>query len=221
VYSTIEQDGFRVPAPVAARDGRWLADGWAAWQWIPGEPLVAGRYAERLSASAAFHRALRAYDRPAFLDRRQDPWSVADRIVFERLDWQPHPRLAPALDRLWALLEPIALPEQVIHGDITQNLLDAPGLPLAVIDFSPYWRPARFADAILVVDAIVWEGAPFAIAQLPGLDHDFRQLLVRAALRRLYEVDCHHRLRNLRDTYLDQVDAYAGLIAWLERPASG
>lgn len=215
VYSTIEQDGFRVPEPVRARDGRWVVDGWAAWEWVAGEEVTRGRYEERLAASEAFHRAVASLDRPGFLDRRQDPWSVADRVVFDGLAWEPHPRLAPMLARLQAKLEPIDLPEQVIHGDITQNLLWAPEMPLAIIDFSPYWRPARFADAILVVDAVVWEGAPFAVAELAGLNAEFRQLLARAALRRLFEVDCHHRMRALDTRHLGQVEAYERLVEWL------
>jgi len=27
-----------------------------------------------------------------------------------------------------------------------------------VIDFSPYWRPAEYATAIIIADAVVWEG---------------------------------------------------------------
>jgi hypothetical protein len=33
------------------------------------------------------------------------------------------------------------------------------GLPPAIIDFTPYWRPVGYASAIVVADALVWEGA--------------------------------------------------------------
>ena len=46
-----------------------------------------------------------------------------------------------------------------MHGDLTGNVLFARGLPPAVIDFSPYWRPVGFASAVVVGDALLWEGA--------------------------------------------------------------
>jgi hypothetical protein len=55
----------------------------------------------------------------------------------------------------------------------------------AIIDFSPYWRPACYASAIVVADALLWEGADKQI-----LDHvrhvdDFGQYLLRALIFRL------------------------------------
>jgi hypothetical protein len=59
------------------------------------------------------------------------------------------------------------------------------GEPPAVIDFSPYWRPAGLALAVAAVDALTWSGADPAIlgelADQPGLD----QLLARAHVGRL------------------------------------
>ena len=46
-----------------------------------------------------------------------------------------------------------------MHGDLTGNVLFADDLAPAVIDFSPYWRPTGFASAIVVGDALLWEGA--------------------------------------------------------------
>jgi prepilin-type processing-associated H-X9-DG protein len=53
----------------------------------------------------------------------------------------------------------IAAPEQLIHGDLSGNVLFADGLPLAVINMSAYWRPAAYASAIVAVDAVLWHGA--------------------------------------------------------------
>ena len=77
------------------------------------------------------------------------------------------------------------LPSQLIHGDLGGNVLFADGEPPAVIDFSPYWRPAGLALAVAAVDALTWSGADPAIlddlAGLPELD----QLLARAHVGRL------------------------------------
>ena len=58
-------------------------------------------------------------------------------------------------------------------------------LPPAVIDLSPYWHPAAYAEAIIVVDSIVWDGTPDTI--INELDDTFEtyQLLVRAAMWRI------------------------------------
>ena len=50
-------------------------------------------------------------------------------------------------------------------------------LPPAVIDFSPYWRPTGFASAVVVGDALLWEGADADL--LKAVDHvdDFPQFL--------------------------------------------
>lgn len=46
-----------------------------------------------------------------------------------------------------------------MHGDLLGNVLFAAGLPPAVIDISPYWRPPEYAEAIVVADALCWYGA--------------------------------------------------------------
>ena len=39
------------------------------------------------------------------------------------------------------------------------NVLVAAGLPPAVIDVSPYWRPPSFAEGVVVADALCWHEA--------------------------------------------------------------
>jgi Ser/Thr protein kinase RdoA (MazF antagonist) len=60
---------------------------------------------------------------------------------------------------LVAALRPVRVPSQVIHGDLTGNVLFDDSQPPAIIDFSPYWRPAAYASAIVVADALVWKRA--------------------------------------------------------------
>ena len=217
VYSTVVQRGFTVPRPIATREGDWVYKGWTAWQYLAGETVQGERYGERLEASVAFHKALKTYQRPAFLDSRTDPWSQADRIVWENAPWKPHPRVAQVYTRLCNLTKPLTFEAQVIHGDISGNMLFAPGEPPAVIDFSPYWRPARFAEAIFVLDAVMWERAPWDIAKLAGSGEAFFQLLIRAAMRRLAEVDRHYQVLNLPESCLSQVDRYAKVASELEK----
>jgi hypothetical protein len=52
-----------------------------------------------------------------------------------------------------------ARPAQLVHADLGGNVLFAPGLAPAIIDFSPYWRPPGYAEAVAAVDAFLWFGA--------------------------------------------------------------
>ena len=77
---------------------------------------------------------------------------------------------------------------QVIHGDVGGNVLfaDASGLPPAIIDVSPYFRPRSFAHAILVADAVAWEHAPRTFAErFLGTGDSRAALLSRAVMFRL------------------------------------
>ena len=53
-----------------------------------------------------------------------------------------------------------------------------------MIDFSPYWRPTGFASAIVVGDALLWEGADESLLTAVAHVDDFPQLLLRALIFR-------------------------------------
>jgi len=47
-----------------------------------------------------------------------------------------------------------------VHGDLTGNVLFAQNQPPAVIDLSPYWRPPKYAEGVVLADALCWHDAP-------------------------------------------------------------
>ena len=186
--------GFRVPAPLRAATGDWVAAGWVAWQWLPGEPAswagVSPFWPRLIAASQAFHAALAGRPAPPWLGRDGSPWTAGDQVAWGERD--PESVLAAApwalagqLRRLLAALRPVCLPSQLIHGDLGGNVLFAGASPPAVIDFSPYWRPAGLALAVAAVDALMWGGAsPAALDELAG-EPELDQLLARALVYRL------------------------------------
>ena len=108
--------------------------------------------------------------------------------------------LSGQLRSLLAALRPVRLEAQLVHGDLGGNVLFAAGEPPAVIDFSPYWRPAGLALAVAAVDALMWSGAdPASLDELacqpelgqpelgqPELGQpELGQLLARALVYRL------------------------------------
>lgn len=184
--------GFQVPRPLRAADGRSLVDGWCGAEYLPGEPGPAGRWDELLAAGRAFHAALRDEPRPGFLARRTHRWAVADRVAWGeeagRTEQAPElvPELGSVLGELVAARRPVREARcQLVHGDLAGNVLFPAGGDPVVIDFSPYWRPVGFAEAVVVVDGLLWYDAP---GELPhrGADHpDWAQLLLRALIFRL------------------------------------
>ena len=88
----------------------------------------------------------------------------------------------------------------MIHADLGGNVLFHDTLPPAVIDVSPYWRPAAYADAIVVADTVAWSGAGDEVVErLLRAQGD--QLLLRAVLFRVAtdprEVDAYERVITL------------------------
>lgn len=178
--------GFRVPRPRRAADGRGVVDGWTACEFLAGETGPAGHWSDVLSAGRAFHAALRGRPRPGFLDRRTDPWAVADRVAWDEQSVEVAEDLAAPFQALLARRRPVPqIAAQLIHGDLTGNVLVAAGHAPAVIDFSPYWRPPLFAEAVVVADGLLWYDAPPALLTR-GTDHPhWPQMLLRALIYRL------------------------------------
>jgi uncharacterized protein (TIGR02569 family) len=177
------RDEFRVSLPLRSRDGDVSAAGWTASRYEPGEPR-ARAWREVLDVGARFHRALRGVPAPAGLAARRDPWAVADRVaagepVPERVAGTPH--LAPLL----GALRPVGEPSQLVHGDLSGNVLFADGAAPLVLDLSLYWRPPGFAAAVVVVDALVDDGAPADLIESSRIGPETRQHLLRALIFRL------------------------------------
>ena len=182
VLALLPPDDVRVARSLPAIGGAFIVDGWSASTYCAGrhEPR---RWLDIIEVGRRLHRALAPVDRPDFLDARSDPWAVADRaawgeMALDSFRGSAHVRL------LESRLATVRASPQVIHGDLTGNVLFADPLPPAVIDLSVYWRPAEYATAIVIADALAWEGAvPDDLA--PAFETaDFGQLLARALLFR-------------------------------------
>jgi hypothetical protein len=162
LLAAVDPPDVRIAKPVPTRRGAWRHEGWAATQWVEGaEPDrgVATVWRDVIDAGRAFHRAVAHLSRPRCLDQRQDPWAAADRAAWGELPLQPHSAFAAIAARLQPALRPLGSP-QLVHGDLAGNVVFAPGLPPAVIDVSPYWRPPAYAEGVVLADALCWHGAP-------------------------------------------------------------
>jgi uncharacterized protein (TIGR02569 family) len=177
VYSEWPDDsGVRVPRPVASADGHWQVDGWGANRWLRGslarvteDPVWFRAAAER------FHDVIAAIQPPGFLAERNDPWSLADRVVNGEDS-------VPALVQSFVAecLTGVSSPEvrQLVHGDLTNNIL-RDGETATVVDWPPYLWPRDWALAVVVVDALCWQGGT---AELLSLWSDIDAVALRRAL---------------------------------------
>lgn len=118
------------------------------------------------------------------LDARTDGWARADRVAWGDVPADRHTDV-PEVARLLAARRSVSAPSQLVHGDLSGNVLFAKGLPPAVIDLSPYWRPVAYASTIVLADAVLWHGADVGLLSTLADDRDGHQLLIRALLFRL------------------------------------
>ena len=176
------RDDLRVSVPLPTTDGAWTSSGWTAWRHQPGVHRP-GRWQDIITVGERLHAALHDEPEPAFLARRTDIWAVADRVAWGELP--PGAYAATRhLDTLLAALQPLIGRAQLVHGDLTGNVLFHPDLPPLVIDLSPYWRPPAFATAVVIADALVLEGAHPDTVRLLLADAALPQHLLRALIFR-------------------------------------
>ncbi|EFV11995.1 TIGR02569 family protein [Segniliparus rugosus] len=206
VRETLAPAGFRVARPVRSSDGRYVISGWRADMHVEGSAQP--RYDELVAASIRLQPALAGLARPRFLVGpvavpliESDVYLVADRAAWEpdpsrylagAANWPGGSELVEHQDQVLAMFraltplrEPVNLPNQVVHGDLLATVVFHGSADPGVTDLVPYWRPAVWGTALVVVDALVWGDADPALpgrwAHLPS----FPQLMLRALLFRL------------------------------------
>lgn len=201
---SIPQDELRLCLPMRSAAGELQIEGWTAFPLLAGHD-ARGRWHELAAVASTFARAFGEVSQPSFLRRRDDPWACADRAAWGEEDLRCEDR-SPLLNALFDARKPVAQRFQLIHGDLTGNVLLASGLPPAVIDISPYWRPAEYAVAIVAVDAVCFFGASAQLLATIDSSPDFGQHVLRALLFRM-----------VTDTYLgiSQEERYAVVAEWV------
>jgi uncharacterized protein (TIGR02569 family) len=173
---------FRVSPPLPAEDGRWVVSGWTAWRWEPGHRLPR-HWPQIVRAGHHLHSALAGVPVPPWLADRTDAWAIGDRVAWGEVPAE-HYSGVKHLAELAAALRPVSGVPQLVHGDLTGNVLFAADRPPLIIDLSPYRRPPQFAAAVVVADALVFEGAAPDVVDVLGDDPDAVQYLLRALIFR-------------------------------------
>jgi uncharacterized protein (TIGR02569 family) len=184
---TASPRALRIAMPIPSRDGRWVVDGWAASRYEPD-----ARPCRDLDVLVATGRLLHARlasvvpSPPDGIRDRSDRWARAERAAFDGMP--PAPAGGLVAEVAGQLDDTDLGPDQLVHADLAGNVLfDAVGVPV-VIDVAPYWRPALWAEAVCVLDAVLWHGADES-AMARWTEGGPRQAMLRAALFRLLSDD--------------------------------
>jgi uncharacterized protein (TIGR02569 family) len=182
VLATVVEDGFRVSSPVRAADGLLVVEGWTCWRAGRGEARTRSMGRDRRRGGTV-PRCLAGVPEPSFLASRSDPWAIGDRVAWGEMSPDTIAHIKH-LTRLLDALRPVDGVRQIIHGDLTGNVLFASGFAPGIIDLSPYYRPRGFASAVVVCDAPVFEGADAKVLESVAHVADFPQYLLRALIYR-------------------------------------
>jgi uncharacterized protein (TIGR02569 family) len=191
-------DGFRLAAPVPTTDGAWVCEGWTATRRVDGaEPKrrPASVWVEIIDVGRRFHRAVARLPRPDCLDLRQDHWAQADRVAWGERTIQFVPAFGELAGRLHAGLEPLGR-SQIVHADLTGNVLFGHRQPPAIIDISPYWRPPEYAEGVVLADALCWHDADVSLMEQANVSVPAvaRALLFRMATTNEYAASAPERV---------------------------
>lgn len=183
-YNTLENDKFRIPKPIQTKDGSWIYNGYTASEYLEGE-IHKDRYIEAFEVSKEFHKALSNIPKPDWFDKKTDVFALADRMAWGEIPMFNYQIANKPLKSVFGLLKENRLPNQLIHGDWgPQQILFHDTLSPAVLDMTPYFRPAEYPIADMLLSAIMNDGADTSIIALGKDIKDFDQLLFRALIFR-------------------------------------
>ncbi|KAM0550594.1 hypothetical protein ACHAPJ_008852 [Fusarium lateritium] len=190
----LESTDYRTSRSILDASARYVFEGWTAWSYVSGKATPKGNFESILKACRAFNAdvAKLRSEKPEFLSKRMNRFTEADLVTWEEKGREDVSNInddimsliQPTLQRLIQLRQPFkeSIKNQLIHGDLTGNILfdQDPKIPPGIIDITLYWRPAEYAEAIIIADGLIWLGEGRESIEMYGTDHMRLQLLVRA-----------------------------------------
>ncbi|MEE3850846.1 TIGR02569 family protein [Gordonia sp. LSe1-13] len=211
VRENLYVEGLRIARPFRATDGRYVVSGWRADTYIAGAPEP--RHDEVVLVADRLHAATAGLERPRFLLQSPAPphtdvdvFTAADRAAWEDVplrtaraaglgepttpDGQDSVQI---LKTLATLRKNVSLESQVVHGDLFGTVLFAGAAAPGITDIVPYWRPASWAAAVVVVDSLAWGGADDDLVRRWADQPEWSQMMLRAVMFRLAVHALHPR----------------------------
>ena len=147
---------------------------------------IKNNWQDRLNASRKFHALLKNYAWNVALRPKRHRFSYANSIVWGDISFENmfNGKIGAYIKQIFSFFKHINCNNQIIHSDLCGNTLFTENKIPVIIDFSPAFRPIRYAEAIIICDAIAWEDAPLELMDiLDAQDRD--QYMLRAINFRL------------------------------------
>jgi len=193
--SQIDSPDFRIQKFKPAKDGSWVFDGWTASYFLEGshhkitpensDKNTTSQIQELINLSQAYHQHLVKVPKPAWFNQKDDIFAVSDRMAWGETELPYFEPVNAKLTKLVALLKENHLPFQLVHGDWgSEQILFHDTLPPAIIDMTPYFRPADYPIADMLEGMLAYQGASPEILHLGDSIPDFQQLMLRSILMR-------------------------------------
>lgn len=180
IISQLDSPAFRTSKPIRSQSGTYVHKGWSASRYEPGSHLK-GNWRQKIEVGLEFHAQINRLPWSG-LPQSNDWWTHAHDIVWGRrqLPINLHPQIKQHVLDLLGCLRDIPYTDALIHADLCGNILFSENSPPLVIDFSPAIAPIEYAQAIIVADAIPWEGAPLKLIEELPQTITRNQMLLRA-----------------------------------------
>jgi len=185
INSNLVSDKFRVAKPARAKDGSWIFNGWTASEFLEGEHRL-DHYGEAIEVSRNFHEALVGIPKPDWFDKKTDVFALSDRMAWGEIPIPDFDMINKPFKKIFDLLNANRLPNQLVHGDWGPDQILFHGtLTPAVLDMTPYFRPANYPIADMLVSSLVDKNADPSILALGIPIANFDQLALRALIFRI------------------------------------
>jgi uncharacterized protein (TIGR02569 family) len=216
VISKIDPQGYRISKPIKSKLGTFIYEGWCCTRYEPGENAE-GNVSSKLKAARLFHSDLAKVDfsnRP----KSNDPWSKAHEVAWQR-EQLPKEICKQAIETIGVLLEKVKLQNsynvQIVHSDLSGNILFDEKFGPLIIDFSPTIAPVEYAEAILVCDCIAWQGSPITDIDLLPDSEFYREMILRATIFRLTVAAIF--AGNDSNKFVSEYDSFKGIINYISQ----
>ncbi|KAK5656688.1 hypothetical protein OQA88_4234 [Cercophora sp. LCS_1] len=197
-----------VPLPSRRAPTTFVVNDWTASTFLPGAVSLSD-FPQLFSAVRAFHADVgtRVTSKPsAIADRAFNRFDEADRVTWDekplasvaKLHTDMLTQLQPILTRLRASMRPLAYDDpllacQLVHMDLLGNVLFDEHKPPGLIDLTFYWRPATYAEAVVVADGLTrlgkneaWELLDLYLSDENGKRKGERETRVQLLARALH-----------------------------------
>ncbi|OZM57982.1 hypothetical protein CIB95_06395 [Lottiidibacillus patelloidae] len=214
VIENLSPKGYRLAKPVRDTHGFFVNDGWICNTFESGQEKD-GCVNEKLYVSRLFHQDLTHISVNNFQQPR-NAWETGHQVAWQQ-EAIPEDISFEAKVIIKDLLAKVTLKnhynKQIVHGDLSGNVLFHKSLPPLIIDFSPTVAPVEYAEAILVCDCIAWQGSMVSELNVLPLN-DYYEMIIRAIVFRLTVAAIFSK--NNKDNFLNEYECFKPIIDFVK-----